>query len=433
MKCAGVRTAIVVAGLWGVGAAWSPALGQCCGDCNGNGVVTINELITAVNRALETCLDDGVCDVSVAACAAQLATCNTSLTNVEAELDTCNTDLGGTQSSLTTCTASLITCNGNLITCSGDLSACATNFTSCSGSLATCNAGTAATGDVLGGKTFSSNAGLGVTGEMPNNGAASIMPGTTPQSIAAGYHDGLGSVAGDADLTAVNIKIGVNLFGVTGELGCGNGVIDEGEQCDQSTLNGATCVSQGFAFGTLQCGANCALDTSGCYSERFTDNGDGTVTDGQTGLMWEKKGHLDGAPVKCVSAGVCPDPHDGDNEYTYSDDNPTGPPGTVFTVMLAQLNADGFAGYTDWRLPTLAELQGIVDYAAASDPVTLAPFDIGCNPSCDGIACSCTATGLYWTNDLVTSNSENAWVVDFADGSVLNDTRDTDYHARAVR
>jgi len=28
---------------------------QCCGDCNGDGVVTINELITAVNAALGSC------------------------------------------------------------------------------------------------------------------------------------------------------------------------------------------------------------------------------------------------------------------------------------------------------------------------------------------------------------------------------------------
>ncbi len=429
---AGLRTAIAAMLLWGYGSA--PAVAQCCGDCNGNGEVAINELVTAVNRALEGCHDDGVCDASVETCAAQLAACNSTLTNTQANLDTCGTNLGSTQTDLATCNANLTTCNGALTACNGDLGTCTADFTSCSGNLATCNAGTAVPGDVLSGKTFSASTGLGITGTMPNNGAASIVPGTTPQTIAAGYHDGSGSVAGDPDLTAVNVKIGVDLFGVTGALGCGNGIIDGGEQCDQNELNGATCIDEGFAFGTLQCGANCELDTNGCYTVRFTDNGDGTVSDGQTGLMWEKKGHRDGEPVKCTSAGVCPDPHDADNEYTYSDDNPTGPPGTVFTVMLAQLNAgDGFAGHTDWRLPTLAELQGIVDYEDASTPVALAPFEIGCNSSCDAAACSCTATGLYWTDDLVTINSENAWVVDFSDGSILNDTRDTDYFARAVR
>src|SRR5271169_5182301 len=31
------------------------ARAQCCGDCNGDGMVTINELITAVNNALSGC------------------------------------------------------------------------------------------------------------------------------------------------------------------------------------------------------------------------------------------------------------------------------------------------------------------------------------------------------------------------------------------
>lgn len=36
----------------------APAAGaQCCGDCDGNGEVTINELITAVNNALGVCSD----------------------------------------------------------------------------------------------------------------------------------------------------------------------------------------------------------------------------------------------------------------------------------------------------------------------------------------------------------------------------------------
>jgi hypothetical protein len=349
------------------------------------------------------------------------------LVDCPVELVTCTDDLG-------TCNGSLDTCNTDYATCGASLGTCNTNYSTCSSSLANCSAGTATSADVLVGRTFSSSAGIGATGTMPNNGALSIAPGPATQTIPAGYHNGSGSVAGDTDLTAGNIKIGVDLFGVTGTLGCGNGAIDAGEQCDQNNLNGAACASEGFAFGTLQCGANCSFDTSGCYATRFIDNGDGTVTDAQSGLMWEKKGHLDGTPVGCASAGACPDPHDADNQYTYSFDNPLGPPGTAFTVMLAQLNASGgFAGHTDWRLPTRAELQSIVDYADASSPVTNVAFDTGCTSSCNGVACSCTTADLHWTNDLTSSISGNAWIVDFSDGSVLTDSRDTDYSARAVR
>ena len=349
------------------------------------------------------------------------------LIDCPSDLATCSGDLG-------TCNGSLGTCNASYASCSSSLSTCNTSYSSCTTSLATCAAGTATSADVLVGKTFSSSAGVGATGIMPNNGAVSITPGTTPQTIAAGYHNGTGSVAGDADLIASNIRLGVSVFGFAGTLGCGNGVIDAGEQCDQASLNGATCVTQGFASGTLQCGAGCLLDTGGCYSVRFTDNGDGTITDAQTGLMWEKKGDLDAVPVVCTSSAVCPNPHDADNEYTYSSGSPLGPPGTAYTVLLAQLNAGGgFAGHTDWRLPTREELMSIADYADASAPVVPAQFDASCTASCVSPVCSCTAAGLYWTNDLVASISGNAWLLNFGDGSVLTDTRDTTYNVRAVR
>ena len=49
--------------------------------------------------------------------------------------------------------------------------------------------------------------------------AATITPGTSNQTIAAGtYLTGTQTIAGDADLVAGNIKSGVQIFGVTGNL-----------------------------------------------------------------------------------------------------------------------------------------------------------------------------------------------------------------------
>lgn len=58
---------------------------------------------------------------------------------------------------------------------------------------------------------------------------------------------------------------------------CGNGVVEAGEPCDGSDLNGATCTSidGGFTHGELACSA-CTLDTSGCYV-----CGDGVVDPGE--------------------------------------------------------------------------------------------------------------------------------------------------------
>jgi hypothetical protein len=46
--------------------------------------------------------------------------------------------------------------------------------------------------------------------------------------------------------------------------GCGDSVIDSGEDCDTLNLNGKSCATQGFTSGTLSCTAGCAFNTSSC-------------------------------------------------------------------------------------------------------------------------------------------------------------------------
>jgi hypothetical protein len=46
---------------------------------------------------------------------------------------------------------------------------------------------------------------------------------------------------------------------------CGDGVVDEGEECDGSNLNGKDCTDFGFTSGTLKC-TNCTFDTSDCIT-----------------------------------------------------------------------------------------------------------------------------------------------------------------------
>lgn len=77
--------------------------------------------------------------------------------------------------------------------------------------------GTAVTGDVLSGKTFSSAAGIGLTGTIPSKGVQTYTPSTTNQTIAAGqYLSGIQTIAGSANLVEENIKNGINIFGKVG-------------------------------------------------------------------------------------------------------------------------------------------------------------------------------------------------------------------------
>lgn len=78
--------------------------------------------------------------------------------------------------------------------------------------------GNAAAADVLEGNTFSSAAGIKVTGTMPSVSGKTIIPSTSSQTaISSGsYAAGTITVSGDDNLKSENIKSGINLFGITG-------------------------------------------------------------------------------------------------------------------------------------------------------------------------------------------------------------------------
>jgi hypothetical protein len=170
---------------------------------------------------------------------------------------------------------------------------------------------------------------------------------------------------------------------------------------------------------------------------RYIDNGDGTVTDNQTGLMWEKK--FDGSlPIICsIGNPSCPpDPiHDVNNTYSWSSTG-TLADGTLFTTFIAELNGGDyyspsagltvgygpgscFANHCDWRIPSIGELQGIL----------LTPFP--CTPCIDP-AFGPTQASDYWSSSTVWINTSYAWGIYFGGGRVSSPKGNNDY-ARAVR
>ena len=57
--------------------------------------------------------------------------------------------------------------------------------------------------------------------------------------------------------------------------GCGNEVIESGEECDGTTFGGATCNSQGFTSGSISCTASCFLNTTSCIYTPPSSGGGG--------------------------------------------------------------------------------------------------------------------------------------------------------------
>lgn len=192
---------------------------------------------------------------------------------------------------------------------------------------------------------------------------------------------------------------------------------------------------------------------------KYRDNGDGTVTDENTNLMWEKKDQavgglhnwdntypwqgtcsnnattVCGTDADCSSGGTC---------------TVSGGKMTIFQ-WVAQLNTPPcFAHHCDWRIPNVKELQSIVDYQTYLPPVTAA-FNNNCASGCtvDGAdntsECSCTQSvgpskGYYWSSStyapspiVLPPGSLLAWGVLFGDGDVLSAGKTDDDYVRAVR
>jgi hypothetical protein len=98
-----------------------------------------------------------------------------------------------------------------------------------------------------------------------------------------------------------------------------------------------------------------AQATAAAIACRYGVNGDGTVTDYDTGLQWEQK-TADGSV------------HDRNNVYAWSASG-TAPDGPAFTVFVGTLNngtspdsapttSGCFASHCDWRLPTVEDVFG---------------------------------------------------------------------------
>ena len=210
-----------------------------------------------------------------------------------------------------------------------------------------------------------------MTGTMADNGVVVITPTAGSQAIAAGYHDGTGYVVGDGDLVAGNIRCGVVVFGVTGiiseyvaktgQTGCwdnvGSSISCTGTGQDGEYRNGSlpvmAPVKGTYTFGEYN-------RTSFSCSDGFTDNGDGTVTDNLTGLVWLKD-------ASC-------------SDLAGTDANGAG----NWTTALAAANSvtSGTCGLSDgssagdWRLPNINELRSLFDptrpspYLSAGHPFT---------------------------------------------------------------
>jgi hypothetical protein len=121
--------------------------------------------------------------------------------------------------------------------------------------------------------------------------------------------------------------------------------------------------------------------------ESYTDNGDGTVTDNVTGLVWQQS-----APLI---------------QYTQ-------------TAALAHCTSLSLGGHADWRLPSVVELVSIVDSSTY-------------NPSIDGTVFPGTPVDYFWSSTQYAGAADSAWGVYFNNGYTDYNGVSIIYSVRCVR
>ncbi len=165
------------------------------------------------------------------------------------------------------------------------------------------------------------------------------------------------------------------------------------------------------AFAAQTCDDTVAQTTP---TSAFTDNGDGTVTDNYTGLMWKK----------CA-------------EGLSGNDCATGAAQTFTWQMALQqvttINADTSQAYNDWRLPNIKELASIVELQCESPTANLtlfpaAPDDFDVNAA---FVWSSTPSSIYQAAQ--SAGRTQAWGIRFIKGETAKADKSSAAFVRLVR
>ena len=157
-------------------------------------------------------------------------------------------------------------------------------------------------------------------------------------------------------------------------------------------VNGAYSVYFGSAGGLNNYQTKTSLYYTRCISGNLsaqvtlTDNGNGTITDSTSGLIWQKCTAGQGTITGDCSTG-------GAVQYSWSN-------------AISYCEALNLGNRLDWRLPNINEITTIIDFTKSSGPL----INSNIFPN--------TISNAYYSSTTVSYNTNNAWVLAFWYGGI---------------
>lgn len=137
----------------------------------------------------------------------------------------------------------------------------------------------------------------------------------------------------------------------------------------------------------------------------FIDQGNGVVTDTQSGLMWKKCSE---GQVWDATKALCTGEAGG---YTWQ---------AALQNAQALNNTGGFLGLKDWRLPNIKELSSITEKQCIDPAINLTVF-----PN--------TSSALFWSSSSLASNGSYAYYINLFIGVGNWSLKSNGHHVRLVR
>ena len=245
-------------------------------------------------------------------------------------------------------------------------------------------------------RTYAITASAGTGGSISPSGSVSVNHGSSQSfTITPDVNYTIGDVVVDGSSAGA-----VTSFSLTNV--SGNHTISasftQNDDTNSSVTNipktGQTLIYASGDDGNIQAGVEWP-------AQRFTDNGDGTITDSLTGLMWLKDGGC--LYKKSWSTALT----------TIVD----------FSGSPAKYHCAEYIGsYSDWRLPNMREIESLMDFGVSDSASWL---------NSNGF--KNVKSSYYWISTSYAANKTYAWMVNLMNGTTTYSSKNGYYYILPVR